>query len=127
MWGFIVRMILVALRAATTNTVRMAAFGRIAFVGLIKNRPLVTLTQQEIRNAFEKVGLREAHNAHFISRLVERGPQFGIHTLEDLARALNNGVARTGSHAGTIEIVISNGSAAIVTNEAGELITFLPL
>jgi hypothetical protein len=123
MWSFIVRMIVVALRAATTNTVRVAAFGRIAFVGLIKNRPLVELTQQEIRNAFAKVGLREAHNSHFISRLVERGPQLGIQTLDDFARALNNGVARVGSQAGTIQIVIPNGRAFIVMNEAGELIT----
>jgi hypothetical protein len=118
-------MIVVALRAATT--VRVGAFGRIAFVGLINNRPLVTLTQQEIRNAFAKVGLREAHNSHFISRLIERGPQFGIHTLADLARALNNGVARTGAQAGTIEIVIPSGRAAVVTNAAGELVTLLPL
>ena len=122
MWSFIVRMIVVALRAATTNTVRVAAFGRIAFVGLIKNRPLVELTQQEIRNAFAKVGLREAHNSHFISRLVERGPQLGIQTLDDFARALNNGVARVGRDR-TIEIMIPNGRAFIVMNEAGELIT----
>jgi hypothetical protein len=127
MWSIVIRMIVAALRVATTTTVRVGAFGRIAFVGLINNRPLVTLTQQEIRNAFEKVGLREAHNSHFISRLIERGPQFGIHTLADLARALNNGVARTGAYVGTIEIVIPSGRAAIVTNTAGELITFVPL
>jgi hypothetical protein len=127
MWSVIVRLILAALRTATTTSVRVAAFGRIAFVGLIGNRPLATLTQQEVRNAFAKVGLREAHNSHFISRLIERGTQFGIHSLNDLARALTNGVARTGSKPGTVEIVLPGGRAAIVTNSAGELVTFLPL
>jgi len=127
MWGLVIRALLVALRAATTTSVRVATIGRIAFVGLINNRPLAQLTQQEIRNAFAKIGLREAHNAHFISRLIERGPQFGIHTLDDLARALNNGVARTGVQTGTIEIVFQGEKAAAVVNAVGELITLLPL
>ena len=37
--------------------------------------------------ALGSAGLREAHNAHFVSRLVSRGPSFGIRTLDDLARA----------------------------------------
>lgn len=127
MWGLLIRGILTTLRAATTTGVRVASFGRVAFVGLINNRPLAQLTQQEIRNAFAKIGLREAHNSHFISRLIERGPQFGVHTLDDLARVLNNGVARAGSQAGTVEIVFPNGRAAAVVNAAGELVTFLPL
>lgn len=131
MWGIIIRAIVAALKAAlrtgSSVGVRVATFGRISFVGLIGNRPLAQLTQQEIRNAFAKVGLREAHNAHFISRLIERGSQFGINTLNDLARALNNGVARTGAQANTIEIVFPNGRAAAVVNAMGELVTFLPL
>lgn len=127
MWGIIVRAIVAALRGAVGMTVRVGTVGRVAFVGLINNRPLATLTQQEVRNAFAKAGLREAHNSHFISRLIERGAQFGIRTLDDLARALNNGVARTGRAADTIEIVLPGGRAAVVTNTAGELITFLPL
>jgi hypothetical protein len=131
MWQLIFRLLAAALRAvggaASRAPVTVLRFGRITFVGLINNRPLITLTQQEIRNAFAKVGLREAHNAHFISRLVERGPQFGIHTLDDFARALNYGAARVGGSPGTIEIVLPNGRAAIVFNTLGELVTFLPL
>lgn len=112
MWGLLIRGILLALRAAITTGVRVATVGRIALVGLINNRPLAQLTQQEIRNAFAKIGLREAHNSHFISRLIDRGSQFGVHTLDDLARALNNGVARAGSQAGTVEIVFPSGKAA---------------
>jgi hypothetical protein len=127
MWGIIIRAIAAALRLVTRTGVAVARYGRITFVGLIGNRPLASLTQQEIRNAFARVGLREAHNSHFISRLIERGGQFGIRTLNDLARALNGGVARVGSKPGTIEIVLPGGRTAIVTNQAGELITFLPL
>ena len=125
MWGLIFRFVLAALgRGAGTQ---MAAAGRIVFVGLINQRNLMMLTQQEIRNAFAKVGLREAHNAHFISRLLSRGANYGIHTLDDFARALNAGVARVGSQPGTIEIVLPGGRAAVVTNTAGELVTLLPL
>ncbi|HJZ54491.1 MAG TPA: hypothetical protein VKE74_06010 [Gemmataceae bacterium] len=127
MWGILIRAILAVLRGAATTSVRVARFGRLTFTGLIKNRPLAELTQQEIRNAFAKVGLREAHNSHFISRLIERGPQFGINTLDDLARALTNGTARAGAQPGTVEIVLPNGRAAVVVNSFGELVTFLPL
>lgn len=127
MWGLIVRGILAALRVATTTSVRVATYGRITFIGLIGNRPLMQLGHQEIRNAFAKIGLREAHNAHFIKRLIERGPQFGIRTLNDFARAMNNGVARAGSQKATTEIVFPNGRAAAVINSAGELVTLLPL
>ena len=127
MWPLLIRAVLAAVRVATTAGVRVVSFGRVAFVGLIANRPLAQLTQQEIRNAFAKIGLREAHNSHFISRLIERGPRFGIHTLDDLARALNNGAARAGAQAGTVEIVFPGGRAAAVVNAAGELVTFLPL
>jgi hypothetical protein len=127
MWGVIIRAIAAALRALGRSTVTVARFGRIRFIGLIGNRPLASLTQQEVRNAFARAGLREAHNSHFISRLIERGGQFGIRTLNDFARALNGGVARAGSNPGTIEIVLPGGRTAVVTNQAGELITFLPL
>ena len=127
MWGILIRGIVAALRVATTTSVRVASYGRIAFIGLIGNRPLVQLGHQQIRNAFAKIGLREAHNAHFIKRLIERGPQFGICTLNDFARAMNNGVARKGTQTGTTEIVFPNGRAAAVVNSAGELVTLPPL
>jgi hypothetical protein len=127
MWGLIIRGILAALRLAGSASVRVASFGRVAFVGLIGNRPLAQLGHQEIRNAFARVGLREAHNGHFIKRLIERGPKFGIRTLNDFARALNNGTARAGVQRGTTEIVFPNGRAAAVVNSSGELVTLLPL
>ncbi len=138
MWSLLARLLVAGVRGAVVAAGRLATrsaavslqvarFGRIAFVGLINNRPLASLGQQEIRNAFAKVGLREAHNSHFISRLIARGPNFGISTLDDFARAINNGAARAGRSAGTVEIVIPNGKAAVVINQLGELITFLPL
>ena len=125
--GAILRLIFKLLTRTGAAGVRVATLGRVAFVGLIRNRPLGELTQQAIRNAFAKAGLREAHNSHFISRLVERGPKFGVHTLGDFARGLNNGVARAGNQAGTVEVVFPGGKVAAVLNEAGELITLLPL
>jgi hypothetical protein len=126
-WDLLIRMILAGVRAAPTAGIPVSSVGRIEFVGLINHRPLGTVTQQEIRNAFAKIGLREAHNSHFISRLVLRGPQFGIHTLDAFARAVNQGIARAGTQAGTIEIVLPSARAALVVNALGELITFLPL
>jgi hypothetical protein len=99
---------------------------RVIFRGLINNRALENLTQQEIRNAFAKVGLREAHNGHFISMLIERGPEFGINSLDDLARAMNRGTVRSGTTAGTVDIMLPN-STKVVANMDGELITFVPV
>jgi hypothetical protein len=127
MWGLLVRSLFNALRAGSTDSVSVASYGRVTFVGLIGNRPLAELGQQEIRNALAKIGMREAHNAHFVSRLIDRGPQFDMHTLNDLARAINSSTATTGWQSGTIEIVLPNGRAALVVNSSGDLITFLPL
>ena len=127
MWGNLIRSIIAALKNSSGSSVRVTSYGRIGFVGITGNRPLVQLTHQEIRNAFAKIGLREAHNAHFIKRLIERGANYGIRTINDLARALNNGVARVGKQSRTTEIVFPNGRAAAVVNSSGELVTFLPL
>src|SRR5208282_1073687 len=86
-------------------------FTRIEFSGLIKNRSLRGLSQQEIRNAMTKAGLREAHNAHFIMRLVARGPDCGINTLDDLANALNDGLTQAGEQMGTTDVILRNGRA----------------
>ena len=99
-------------------------FPRIEFIGLIKNRSLRGLSQQEIRNAMEKTGLREAHNAHFSMRLIARGPDCGINTLDDLARGLNDGLRQTGEQMGTTDIILPNGRAKVVLNTAGEFVTF---
>lgn len=134
MWGPIVRGILYVLRlaarggtTAARTTVTVSRYGRVAFTGLIRSRPIATLTQQEIRNAMAKAGMREAHNAHFISRLISRGANYGIRNLDDLARAINNGTMRAGRQTGTVEIVFPNGRAAAVVNRGGEFITLLPL
>lgn len=113
-------------RLGSRGAVVVGRVGRVAFGGLIRNQPFHQLTQQQIRNALKDAGLREAHNAHFISRLVERGPSFGMNTLDDLARAMNNGIARAGRD-GTVEIVIPNGRAAIIVNRLGELVTLTGL
>ena len=134
MWGLIFRGILGVLRgtarggaAGLRTTVAVSRYGRVAFSGLIRNRPLNQLTQQEVRNAMAQAGMREAHNAHFVSKLIERGSNFGIHTLDDLARALNNGAMRPGRQAGTVDIVFPGGRAAATVNSQGHFITFLPL
>lgn len=129
MFQIILRLAMAALRAlgvgARVGGPAIARFGRIAFTGLIRNRPLKDLTQQEIRQALAQAGMREAHNAHFVSRLVSRGPSFGINTLDDFARAVNNGALQVGKEAGTLEIVIDGGRAAIVVSERTlHLITF---
>ncbi len=97
---------------------------RVEFTGLIKNRSLRGLSQQEIRNAMGKAGLREAHNGHFIMRLIARGPDSGINTLEDFAHALNDGLRQAGDQMGTTEVVLRSGRAKVVLNAAGEFITF---
>jgi hypothetical protein len=102
---------------------RAVNLGQIAFSGLIKNRPLRSLTHQQIRNAFAQVGLREAHNAHFIMRLLERGPAAGIKTLDDFARALNKAEKVPGEK-GTVYFILPGRGFKVVTNGVGELITF---
>ena len=59
MWGIIFRGLLTLLRslgarggaAGARTTVAVSRFGRVAFTGLIRNRPLSQLTHQEVRNA----------------------------------------------------------------------------
>ena len=98
----------------------------VAFVGLIRNRPLGEVTQQELRGAFAKAGLREAHNAHFFSRLVNRGVSLGLKNLADVERALNGGTQRPGKYAGTAMVVFPGGRVAAVFNARHELITLVP-
>lgn len=93
----------------------------ISFVGSIGRRPFKQLTQQEMRNAFAKVGLREAHNGHVFMRLIQRGPAAGINNLDDFARAWNNATKKAG-RPGTVEVHLPSGVMVIV-NGAMELIT----
>ena len=131
MWGLIIRTILRLLlrggASAARTTISLSRYGRVAFTGIVRNRPLRDLTQQQIRNAMSRAGMREAHNAHFISRLKQRVFLYGIRNLDDLARALNQGTARVGRQSGTVEIVFLSGRAAAVVNPQGHFITLLPL
>ncbi len=103
-------------------------FRRLKFRGLIKNRKLKDLTHSELTNAFSKIGLREAKNAHFFKRLQKRGPEFGINNLTDLERLMRRAtpVMGRGKHAGTVQLRLPNGTA-IITNTKGHLITFVPM
>jgi hypothetical protein len=53
------------------------------------------------------VGLREAHDAYFIKRLIARGPDCGINTLDDFAKFLNDGTTQQGEEPGTTDIGFS--------------------
>jgi hypothetical protein len=65
---------------------------QIEFVGLIGNRLLTEITTNEFMNALAKNGWGEAHNAHILMRLRERGPLWRIWTPNDFARALRDGM-----------------------------------
>lgn len=122
MWFHLFRAIAALIARIGARRAALSQLGRIAFTGLIRNRALGTLTHQQVRNALAKVGMREAHNAHFISRLISRGPSFGINTLDDFARAINSSVMQRGRD-GTIELLLPNGRAKIILNRLGELVT----
>lgn len=61
------------------------------FRGLIAGRALLSITTSEFMNALRDIGWREAHNAHILQRLRERGRLWGINTPDDFARALRHG------------------------------------
>ncbi len=63
----------------------------IEFRGLIGNKTWDDITGLEFFHALEKCGWREAHNAHIFLRLRQRGPELGILTPNDFARALRDG------------------------------------
>jgi hypothetical protein len=63
----------------------------IKFAGLIGNRRLHQITTNEFMSALAKCGWREAHNAHVLMRLRERGMFWGLRTANDFARALRYG------------------------------------
>ncbi len=65
---------------------------QIEFVGLIGNRLLTQVTTNEFMNALARNGWGEAHNAHILMRLRERGHWWGIGTPNDFARALRSGM-----------------------------------
>jgi hypothetical protein len=121
----------VSVTAGAAAALFMSQFAELVFSGLIGNMPLNSLTQQQIRNALARQGLRQAHdpNHNFVQRLVERGAKAGIRTLNDFARAIRGGTAvpsRPGFTRGTVAIILQNGEWAVIVNEVGELITLVP-
>ena len=91
------------------------------FRGLIGNRPLRAITMNEFINALAQNGWREAHNAHIYQRLVERGPQWGINTANDFARALRGGVTQAAD--GGASRRVCRGNAFWVIFRGNEFIT----
>lgn len=105
--------------------VKIAKLGRLRFAGLNAKRPLAELTDGEIIKAFKKAGLKFSGNRnHFIQRLKERGPDAGINTLDDFARAINRGVAKQGKIKGTIDIHLRGGWKVAVDQKTGHFRTF---
>ena len=99
---------------------------RIKFTGLIGNRQITDLTHSELRGAFAKVGLREAHNAHALKRLVKRGPEFGVDTLAEFARRFNGGHESQDKKERTFKLVLRGTRLAVIFNEEGRMITMTP-
>ena len=93
-------------------------------VGLIAGRKLRDVTQSSLRNALAQSGIREAHNSHFLMRLIDRGPTRGIRNLGDFARELNAGIRQLGKEPGTVEVLLPSSGAKVVANLRGELLTF---
>ena len=64
-----------------------------AFEGNAGSYPFHAVTGNQWDNALHRIGWREAHNAHVLMRLKEkgRGAAFGLFTLQDFARAIKGG------------------------------------
>lgn len=88
----------------------MAVISAIEFVGLIGNRPILQLHGPEFDNALAKAGWREAHNAHILKRLKERGPGIGINTLNDFARSLRIGEDAPNPSGGKRRLILGSTS-----------------
>jgi len=99
------------------------AMGEVRFTGLARNRELTTMTDAEIRAAFE--GTPYTPSSHTVMRLRDpRTPALGIHTLRDLEGLLNNGVI---TQSGERAIAISSGNFSMIVNpKSGILITLTP-
>jgi hypothetical protein len=119
-WPLLVKKLIRTAASAAGSPVR--GLGRLSFRGLDRGRPLGDLTHQEVRSLLAQAGAREAHNAHFVKRLVERGPLFGVRTMDDFARAFNAGTVLAGRH-GTVIVELSPSGARAVLNRFGEFVT----
>lgn len=102
-----------------------AKLAEISIRGLIKNRNMADVTQQQIRNALAQTGIREAHNAHVISRLIERGPTNGIFTLEDLVRRLRSADVVSDLERNALRIDMGSYGSIIANKETLHWVTYL--
>jgi hypothetical protein len=100
-----------------------SAFGRVSFVGLVRNRPLQELTHKEIYNAFRTTAYRLSN--HAIKRLKDgRTRALGVGTLADLEQLLNKGII----HESKDLVSIQYGSLEAIVNAAtGIVVTISPL
>ena len=94
----------------------MAAIDDISFVGLIGNRQLESITTNEFMNALARCGWGEAHNAHILMRLRERGIRWGIFTPNDFARKLRDGYT-INANDGAKARVCCNGECWVIYRE----------
>ncbi|MGE4211745.1 MAG: RHS repeat-associated core domain-containing protein, partial [Oligoflexales bacterium] len=99
--------------------------GRLIFRGLIRNRPLRELSDNEIYNAFRDTGYTPT--SHFIMRLRHhRTQELGVNTLNDFARHFNLGEAGF-ANMGRISISHGNFETIVeVTATQRVLVTFTP-
>ncbi len=94
---------------------------QLEFPGSIGNMPMPVILMNQFINALAFNGWREAHNAHFYKRLVERGKHFGITTPNDFARMLRNG-STLPARDGASKRVCQGGVCEVIFNE-NEFIT----
>jgi len=94
-----------------------------AFVGNAGSSTFNTVTGNQWDNALHRIGWREAHNAHLLMRLKEkgRGAAFGLFTLQDFARAIKSGYSIPAQN-GAMARVCSGGRFRIIYRD-GEFIT----
>jgi RHS repeat-associated protein len=107
----------------TVPNVGRTIFGELRFRGLVQNRPLRELTDQEIRDAFE--GSPYTLSNHAISRLKDpRTEAVGIRTLNDVANVINNGDIAAGQ--GTAVTLTRGRFEAVIDARTRNIITFKP-
>lgn len=89
------------------------AIDRFAFGGNDGSYTVEEITGNQWDNALKRIGWREAHNAHMLKRLKERGASFGVRTLNDLAQALRGGVSED-ANSGAMARISKNGRFRVI-------------
>jgi hypothetical protein len=97
---------------------------KLEFRGAIGNMPFRSITMNQFINALKLNGWREGsetRECHFYKSLVERGPGFGITTLNEFARALRTGLTQPAKHGRSRRVCC--GGACWVIFEDNEFFT----